>query len=95
MIIYGALRDLVPFVQFKKREKYLWRSVTFSLLKITLLHECFLCFVNCTNGIKSRKASHVRKRIQIPTEASLKTLCVHHSLERISETYLVINFQNI
>ena len=25
-----ALRDLVPFVQFKKREKRPWRSVTFS-----------------------------------------------------------------
>ena len=25
-----ALRNLVPFVQFKKREKHLWRSVTFS-----------------------------------------------------------------
>ena len=25
-----ALRDLVPFVQFKKREKHPWRSVTFS-----------------------------------------------------------------
>ena len=29
----GVLRDLVPFVQFKKREKHPWRSVTFS--KIT------------------------------------------------------------
>ena len=28
--ICGALRDLVPFVQFKKREKHPWRSVTFS-----------------------------------------------------------------
>ena len=28
--ICGALRDLVPFVQLKKREKYPWRSVTFS-----------------------------------------------------------------
>ena len=27
---YGALRDLVPCAQFKKREKHLWRSVTFS-----------------------------------------------------------------
>ena len=27
---YGALRDLVPFVQFKKREKHSWRSVNFS-----------------------------------------------------------------
>ena len=26
----GALRDLVPFAQFKKREKNPWRSVTFS-----------------------------------------------------------------
>ena len=25
----NALRDLVPFVQFKKREKHPWRSVTF------------------------------------------------------------------
>ena len=26
----GALCNLVPFVQFKKREKHPWRSVTFS-----------------------------------------------------------------
>ena len=30
MNICDALRDLVPFVQFKKREKDPWRSVTFS-----------------------------------------------------------------
>ena len=29
-LICGALRDLVPFVQFKKREKHPWRSVNFS-----------------------------------------------------------------
>ena len=29
MFICGAFRDLVPFVQFKKREKHPWRSVTF------------------------------------------------------------------
>ena len=28
--ICDALRDLVPYVQFKKREKHSWRSVTFS-----------------------------------------------------------------
>ena len=50
--ICGALRDLVPFVQFKRREKKPWRSVNFSkaagfrlklatLLKLTLLHGCF------------------------------------------------------
>ena len=26
----GALRNLIPFVQFKKREKHPWRSVNFS-----------------------------------------------------------------
>ena len=30
MIISDALRDLVPFVEFKKREIHPWRSVTFS-----------------------------------------------------------------
>ena len=43
-----ALPDLVSFVQFKKREKQPWRSVTFSLLKVALLHVCFSRFVNCT-----------------------------------------------
>ena len=50
-----VLRDLVPFVQFKKREKHPCRSVT--LLKVTLLHGCFSRFLNCTNGTNSRNAS--------------------------------------
>ena len=29
-LLCNVLRDLVPFVQFKKREKHPWRSVTFS-----------------------------------------------------------------
>ena len=28
--MFGALRDLVPFAQFEKREKQPWRSVNFS-----------------------------------------------------------------
>ena len=28
--ICGTLRDFVPFVQFKKREKHPWRTVNFS-----------------------------------------------------------------
>ena len=48
----GALRDLVLFVQFKKREKHPLRSVNFSkvekhpVLKLTLLHGCFSRFLN-------------------------------------------------
>ena len=64
--ITEALRDLVSFVQFKKREKHPCRSVSFNkvssfnletLIKVTLLHRCFSRFLNCTNGIKSRKTS--------------------------------------
>ena len=29
------------------------------VLKVTLLHGCFSGFLNCTNGIKSRNASHL------------------------------------
>ena len=30
LTVCDVFRDLVPFVQFKKREKHLWRSVIFS-----------------------------------------------------------------
>ena len=64
--IIEALRDLVPFVKFKTREKHPCRSVSFNkianfnletLLKVTLLHRCFSRPLNCRNGIKSRKTS--------------------------------------
>ena len=41
-----------------KREKHLWKSVTFSKPQVTLLHECFSRFLNCANGTKSYKTSH-------------------------------------
>ena len=62
--ICDALRYLVPFVQFKKREKHPWRSVTF-ILKVTLLRGCFSRFLNCTSGIKSRNASHIIRIIVV------------------------------
>ena len=59
------LRDLVAFVQFKKRAKQPWRSVTYSkpatLLKVILLQGCFSRFLECTNGTKSRKTSQIIK----------------------------------
>ena len=36
--IWGALRDLLPFVQFKKREKHPWRNVNFSKVAASLLN---------------------------------------------------------
>ena len=50
--ICDALRDLVQSVQFKRP----WRSVT---SKVTLLYGCFSRFLNCTNGTKSSKTSHI------------------------------------
>ena len=57
VLICDALRDSVPFVQFKKQEKHPWKSVTFS--KVTLLHGCFPRFLNCTHGTKPRNAPHL------------------------------------
>ena len=34
-----------------------------TLLKLTLLHECFPRFLNCINGTKSRNASHIMTMI--------------------------------
>ena len=40
-----ALRDLVPFVKFKKREKNPWRSVNFSKVAGLRLHGCLLVYL--------------------------------------------------
>ena len=50
--IYDTLRDLVPFAQFKNVKN------THGAV-LTLLHECFSRFLNCKNGTKSRKISHI------------------------------------
>ena len=51
--IWDALRGLVPFVQFKKREKDPWKSVI-----PFVFHWCFSRFLNCKNVTKSSKALH-------------------------------------
>ena len=71
-LICDTLRDLVPFVQFKKRDKLLslvklsqvastYKSVTSACnftRSITPSWVYFTFFLNCRNGTKSRKASH-------------------------------------
>ena len=60
-----CLSDLLTFVQFEKREKYLKRIVTWrrvqpaTCLKVTVLHRCFSHFINCINGTKSRNAPQI------------------------------------
>ena len=53
----GALRDFVPFVQFKKREKCPWRSVVFR--KSNAPPWCFSRFLNCAHCTKSRNAPQI------------------------------------
>ena len=69
-----ALRSLVPYVQFKKREKHPWMSFNSSkvagfkpstLLELTLLYGCFPRFLNCTYGTKSRNAPRLCLRINL------------------------------
>ena len=66
--ICNALRDLVPFVPS-------------TLLKVTLLHGCFSRFLHCTNGTKSRKASHIVRLYFILFERYdsnfLSVLCIY------------------
>ena len=70
--IGDALCELIPFVQFLKSEKHPWRSVTFSKVASKVgftynfnksnappWHGCFSRFLNCTNGTKSHKTSHM------------------------------------
>ena len=62
LLICDVLRDLVPFVPFKK---------------LTLLHGCFSRFLNWTNGTKSRNAPHITQQLfdqVIPGPNILKAL---------------------
>ena len=56
------LRDLVPSVQFKKREKHPWKSVTsaYNFTKTNTPPWVFSCFLNCTNATKSHNTSPMR-----------------------------------
>ena len=56
----NALHEVVPFVQFKRTKKHTWWKIA-TLLKVTLLHGCYSCFLNCSNGAKLHKASQITK----------------------------------
>ena len=52
IFIFDALRDLVPFVKFEKREKHPWRSVTFSKVSGRLVSQgC--CWFGKTKNLAS------------------------------------------
>ena len=59
----------------KKHEGALISAKACNLTKINIPHGCFLCLLNCTNGTKSRSASHITNE----TETSL--IIVHQKLK--------------
>ena len=68
IIIWDVLRDLVPFVQFKKREKHSWSRVAF------FLHGYFSRFLNCTNGTKSCKARIFKNKSDVSSTCFKQTI---------------------
>ena len=56
--ICEALRDLVPSVQFRKRENT-HGGVLLLVLKVTLLLGCFSRFLDSANGTRLRNASQI------------------------------------
>ena len=85
--ICDALCDLVPFVQFKKREKHPWRSVNFNKvagfsLKLTLLYGCLSRFLSYTNGTKSRNAPYFFKTgMDFELKVSVYFIHLHRKLK--------------
>ena len=75
LLANNALRDLVPFVQFQKREKHPWRSVTFSKVAgLTLIHGSFWRFLNCTNGTnRAKNHNYILTEFLSPTVLQLFT----------------------
>ena len=61
-----ALRNLVPFVQFKGREQHRWKIVIKSSTSSSFFFFFFFSrFLSCTNSSKSRKVSvsYIFKRV--------------------------------
>ena len=58
--ICDALRDLVPFVRFKKREKYPWRSVT-STKVVSSSRQVSVFFGHCHEISVDEIISHQQK----------------------------------
>ena len=74
------MRGLVTFAKFRKREKHPWRSVTFTatLLEVALPLGFSSRFLNCINGNKLRKTSHIQDAVFLIIE-KLVALFHRHS----------------
>ena len=55
--LWNALRDLIPFAHFKKREKHTWKSVTFSI-KSNTPPLVFFTFLKLYKWYQNRTTHH-------------------------------------
>ena len=87
VIICDALHNLVPFAQFKKVKnthgevKLAVKLKAVTLLKVSLLHECFSRFLNYKNGTKSLQASCTVTAQHITTQ-TLVNFQIHALLDQ-------------
>ena len=71
-IIWDALRDFVPFVQFEKREKQPWREMFLVklqasvLIKLTLSLWVFFTYFQIVKILPNRTKYIVRKGVSVP-----------------------------
>ena len=68
-LIYDFQSDLVPFAQFKKREKHTWMSVTFRLLACNFTKSntppwVFSRFLNCAM-VPNCATHHICKTVNV------------------------------
>ena len=54
------------------------------LQALTLLRGCFSCFLNCTNGTKSRNPSHLTKCVFYPLVVTILFPYPRKTLEKLS-----------
>ena len=69
-----------PLFTLLRRKLRTLRAEACNFTKVTLLHECLSCLSNCTDDIKSRKASHMQKVYHTSRFAkpySRESLCTH------------------
>ena len=80
---FGTICKILKTWKTPLEECYFWYSCR--LLKVTLHHGCFSRFLNCTNGTKSRNASHMMFRWQLHNALEINILCM--STEGVNSLY--------
>ena len=89
---FGTICTILKSWKTPIEKCYIQQSCRFllvTLLKITLVHGCFLRFLNCTNGTKSCKASHMSKCHLLFSKNEERSIQIN---EENMKNSIVINF---